>query len=320
MQLGATVQGGRLRRAGLGSCLAVLALGLCWAFPVHADRAQARVLYEQGARAERNGDTDKALTLYQQAIAEDMDFVRAYERVIPLWMQRGLFRTVITELERFTLRHPKRAFAWYALAYAYRRSGQPEFAAMSYESYIALRPRDATPYFGLGMVRLDLGDQTGARAAFATYVRMEQNPARVAFVERARRELALLGGVMPTQTTGADGGGAVGTSTPGAGGATTETHGEAQSSKAQGVESSLREIALLTAEGRHEEALALARGARAREPQEQLRLAMWRAHLLSALGRTEAARTVLWAVLAAAPTHVAAFRMLAELRRADGVQ
>lgn len=297
------------RRPGVWLLAAVVLLG--WVAPVRADRATAKQLFEQGRAAELAGDHDKALALYQSAIGEDTDYVPAYERAVPLWMQRGAFAVAIRALERFSLRHPKRAFAWYALAYAYRRTGQPEFAALSYESYIALRPQDATPYFGLGMVRLDIGDQPGARAAFATYIRMERDPARGAFVEQARRELSALGSPSSSTTRPAE----VQTA---AERDDTERH-SARTSRGQrdggsaGLDVGLRAIALLAAEGRHNEALARVQSVHPEAPREQLQLAMWRAYLLTETGHIDEARTVLWGILAAAPTHVAAYRMLETL-------
>ena len=310
------VGGGRRTGVALGVGL-VLALLSTWAPSAHADRATARLHFEQGLAAERAGEVAEALTLYQQAIAEDADFSPAYERATPLWMQEGAFDAAIRALEHFSLRHPEQAFAWYALAYAYRRIGRPEHAALSYESYIALRPQDATPYFGLGMVRLDVGDTRGARAAFETYVRMENDPGRAAFVEQARVELTRLGGTAGETPASDESGEAAEARVKQASVREGKPASDGRTASGEG-ETGLREVALLAAEGRHNEALARAATVRSEDPRERLRLALWRAHLLIATGRIDAARTVLWAILAAAPTHVAAYRMLADLSGTAG--
>ena len=331
-----------------------------WLSGAHADRAQARDLFERGVALERAGEVERALQHYEQAIAEDADFAPAYERAAPLWIQRNSFDTARRALERFTLRHPRHAFAWYALAYVYRRRGQAEYAALSYESYIDLRPGEAAPYFGLGMVRLDIGDRRGARHAFERYVQLERDHARMAFVEQARLELARLAdgaapaiGAPPTaassaRTSPAPAGevrespdGRERTSaatarrtsgqtqeqtprpsemTPGPTGATPGTTGATPGQARSGLTddgsslaSQVRHVSLSLAEGRHQHALALAQTIRPKDEREALTLAMWRARIHAATGDTEQARELLWAILAAVPTHVGALRLLLSL-------
>lgn len=292
-------------------CSLVLCASLTWPASGHADRATAKQLFERGRAAEDRGESDEALALYQRAIVEDADFAPAYRRATPMWMQRGAFDVAIRALERFSLRYPKQAFAWYALAYAYRRTGRPEYAALSYESYIALRPQDATPYFGLGMVRLDMGDAPGARDAFTTYVRMEREPARAPFVEQAHRELVALGEPVPNAPAATSA--AAGTPRRTTQENAPSASGARRVAESERSESGLREVALMAAEGRHEEALARAQSVHSEEPRARLQLAVWRAHSLVAIGRFEEAKTVLWAILAASPTHVSAYRMLADI-------
>src|SRR5690606_24662203 len=101
---------------------------------------------------------------------------------------------VIDRLARLTLRHPRHAPAWYALAFAYRRSGRPDLAVLCYEAYLALRPREPDPYYGLAMARLELGQEAAAAAALERYLALEERPERAEFAARARLELDRLRG------------------------------------------------------------------------------------------------------------------------------
>jgi tetratricopeptide (TPR) repeat protein len=116
---------------------------------------------------------------------------------VPLWVARGDFARVTAHLEQVTLRHPRYAFGWYSLAYAYRRLDRPGTAVAAYEAYIDLRPGDAEPYFGLGAAHTEAGNPAAAVAAYRRYVELERDPDRARYVERAGAEIRRLGGEPP---------------------------------------------------------------------------------------------------------------------------
>jgi tetratricopeptide (TPR) repeat protein len=182
----------RWQRPCAALCVVAALIGPGATGDVHADRARARALVEQGDERAAAGELDAAVALYQRALAADADYLPAYEAAAPLWFSRGEHERAARELERATLRHPRFAFGWYALAYAYRRLDRPALAITAYESFLALRPRDAAGHYGLAVASLQAGRAETARRAFERYLELETDPARASFVARARRELAAL--------------------------------------------------------------------------------------------------------------------------------
>lgn len=179
--------------------LAVASLALPGA--ARADRAVARALVEEGQRLAVAGRTATALERLVSAIDEDPDYLPAYEAAVPLWLRAGQLEPVIRHLARVTLRHPRYGFAWYTLAFAYRRTGRHDLAVLCYREYLEVRPDEADPYFGMGMSLVALGRREEAAAAFARYLDIERRPDQREFVARARSELARLRGPLPGATT-----------------------------------------------------------------------------------------------------------------------
>jgi tetratricopeptide (TPR) repeat protein len=108
-------------------------------------------------------------------------------------MGQARFEVAIRHLERATLRHPDYAFGWYALGYAYRQIRRYDLAVMCYETFVALRPDEADPHFGLAMAHKAAGETAATRLALQRYLQLERRPERAAFVARARAELDRLG-------------------------------------------------------------------------------------------------------------------------------
>jgi Flp pilus assembly protein TadD len=159
-----------------GAALAFLLLG----FPgrAAADRASARALVE--------------LRHLERAIAEDPDYLPAYDSATGLWLRNGHFQPLIERLARVTLRHPRYASGWYALGFAYRRTSRHDLAILCYQAYLELRPNEPDPYFGIAMSHLELGNDEAAATALERYLELERRPARAEFTAEARRELARL--------------------------------------------------------------------------------------------------------------------------------
>ena len=167
----------------------IAAVAAVWIGNAAAGRSEARALLESGRALERGGQVELALERYEQAIQNDPDYLQVYEHAIPLWVAKAQFERAIPALERLTLRHPDHAPGWYALAFAYRRTGRNRAAVMAYQVHMDLRPADPDPYYGLGMTHMAAGDKRAAQDAFARYLVLEDRPAREVFVGRARREL-----------------------------------------------------------------------------------------------------------------------------------
>jgi tetratricopeptide (TPR) repeat protein len=273
-------------------CGLVIVAGLLAPAPVGADRARARAWVEEGARLQASGKPDEALALYQRAMAADPDYLLAYQAAAPLWLSRGQDDVVIERFERITLRHPDYPFGWYTLAYAYRRAGRLEHATLAYQTCIDLRPDDAEPYFGLAMVHKKAGKPADALAAFERYAELETRPARAAYVNQARREIAALREqVVETRAA------------------------EAVSTREAGAVGPLAAIRALLAQGRYASAAALAERTAPQSAGDGLALLMIRAEIAAGQGRYENARILAWAALVAAPAHPAVHALLRRLHR-----
>jgi tetratricopeptide (TPR) repeat protein len=179
----------RARAHALSILLAALAIGPGVA---RADRATARALVEEGQRLIAAGSNDAGLNRFERAMTEDPDYLPAYDQATSLWLHDGQLAVLIERLAQVTLRHPRYAAGWYALAVAYRRSERHDLAVLCYETYLELRPGDPDPYFGAAMSHIALGDRTRAAAALEQYLDLERRAERAEFTDRARVELVRL--------------------------------------------------------------------------------------------------------------------------------
>jgi tetratricopeptide (TPR) repeat protein len=305
----------------LPSILCTFAIVAGYLAPAWADRAQARALVEEGARLQAGGKPDRALELYERAMAADSDYLLAYEAAAPLWLSHGQDDLVIERFERITLRHPDYPFGWYTLAYAYRRAGRLEHAVMAYETCIDLRPDEAEPHFGLAMVHKKAGRPAEALAAFERYVALENRPARAAYVNQARAEIEALGKVVAGARAQAAAGGTEPAGAPAPTGANAPAPIRAAAPRepagAGARKGALAAVRALMVQGRYASAAALAERTRARNARDGLALLMARAEIAASQGRYDAARTLAWAALAAAPAHVEVHALLRRLRQIE---
>ncbi|HEU5057360.1 MAG TPA: hypothetical protein VFU21_12575 [Kofleriaceae bacterium] len=154
-----------------------------------ADRAVARALVEEGQRLVQAGSSEAALNRFERAMSEDPDYLPAYDAATGLWLHGGHHRVLIERLAQVTLRHPRYAAGWYALAVAYRRSERHSLAVLCYETYLELRPGDPDPYFGVAMSYIALGERAPAMTALQKYLELERRADRAEFIDRARLEL-----------------------------------------------------------------------------------------------------------------------------------
>ena len=178
-----------LRASALAALVAALATAPGAA---RADRATARALVEEGQRLLAAGQEDAGLNRFERAMSEDPDYLPAYDAATALWLRGGHFAVLIERLAQVTLRHPRYAAGWYALAVAYRRSERHSLALLCYETYLELRPGDPDPYFGAAMSHIALGDRARATADLERYLELERRAERREFIDRARVELARL--------------------------------------------------------------------------------------------------------------------------------
>lgn len=167
-----------------------------------ADRSIARRLYREGLEAVAAGNSRKALSRFEAAIATDPGYRAPYESAIPLWIDRDKLPSLIKHLEFATDRDPGYAMGWYALAYAYRMEKRFDLAVAAYETYQTLRPGDPDAHYGLGLALLGLDNRPRAINELRAYLAAERRPERADWVADARARLEQLGAPIPPARPG----------------------------------------------------------------------------------------------------------------------
>ena|SRR5579883_621808 len=127
-----------------------------------------------------------------QAIDHSPDDASAYEAYARAAFGKRQFDDAIARLKVGVARIPDFARGYYLLAYAYREKHAWADAADYYRIYIALRPKETSPYFGLGKSLEELGDKKGATAALKKFVAEEKSPAAQKYVDEANQDIAKL--------------------------------------------------------------------------------------------------------------------------------
>lgn len=158
-----------------------------------ADRAMARLLVEEGAQFQQDGDLDHALDRYESAILSDPDYHKAYRQALPLWLRADHLAKAQRQLESLTLRCDDCVFAWYGLGAIYRKQKRFELAEMAYEVYLNKRPGDADALYGLAIALAALRKDS-AKEALQRYLRIENRSNRRVYRERAQTLLLKMGG------------------------------------------------------------------------------------------------------------------------------
>jgi protein O-GlcNAc transferase len=174
--------------------LAVIAL----AAPARAGRPEALVMLAEGDALAAAGDRDGALARYRVAIGEDPDLLTIYDHAVPLWIDAQRWDEAMRYLERATMRHPDWAHGWYTLGFLYRKTNKLMAAVLAYQECAALRPGDASPWYGLAVAHELLGDGPSAVRAWRRYRALERDPARAAYRGEATRAVDRLLGPPPS--------------------------------------------------------------------------------------------------------------------------
>jgi tetratricopeptide (TPR) repeat protein len=129
---------------------------------------------------------------FAAAIDANPDDAKAYEAYAVAAISKNRLDDAIAKVKQGVARVPDFARGYYLLAYAYRKKQAWADAADYYRVYIALRPNEVDPWFGLGKSLVGLGDKRGAVAALKRYVSLEKRPQSQRYVEEAQQEIARL--------------------------------------------------------------------------------------------------------------------------------
>ncbi len=150
----------------------------------------AAAAYEDAQRLRDSGKVEAALKRFADAAALDPDLIVARAAWGELLLKIHREKDAVPVFRGAVERNPQYPLAWYDLAFALRETLQYEGAIDAYRHYIALRPSDPDPHFGMGRALHAVGRDDQARRSFETYVKMENRPAEQRWVAAAKRAIA----------------------------------------------------------------------------------------------------------------------------------
>lgn len=122
------------------------------------DKPEAVDLYVQGATANQNGDSDKALAALLEAVRVNPELTMARPMLGKLYRAREDYRNAAVQYQAATRLDPYEFRNHYWLGLSYQLLDQLQEAADSYLSALKLNPRDPNSNMNLGLVYLALGD------------------------------------------------------------------------------------------------------------------------------------------------------------------
>jgi arylsulfatase A-like enzyme/Tfp pilus assembly protein PilF len=127
---------------------------------------QAEALRGLGDLALMRGDVEEAAKRYARVVETDPGDAGALSKLGVTRMRLGRANEGIALFTKAVEREPKNAEALLYLAGALASNGQPADALPYFERALAAGQRTTIALNGLGLTRLELGDRSGARAAF----------------------------------------------------------------------------------------------------------------------------------------------------------
>jgi tetratricopeptide (TPR) repeat protein len=133
--------------------------------------------YNQGITYVQDGETDKAITAFTEAIRLNPRLVEAYCNRGVIYGRRGETEKAIADHTKAIRMAPKMAQAYYNRAVAYARQGKTEKAIADYTETIRLNPRLAVVYFNRGIAYGIEGDYNKAIADLTHVIRLDPEKA-----------------------------------------------------------------------------------------------------------------------------------------------
>ncbi len=158
---------------------------------VYAPLRTAEYNFILGVLHKEAGHDARAIERFTDALTSDLSLFMAHVHLASLFEQRGQMDRALEERQRAVNANPADGSLLLDLALTQYRAGLRAEAARSLEQAVEVGPRDARPYYVLGLVRTALGETDAARAAFEVFV--ERAPDRLAQqIQDARARLAAL--------------------------------------------------------------------------------------------------------------------------------
>jgi len=123
-----------------------------------------------GVALQGAGQLDDAAAAYQNALKFDRDLVEAHFNLGSLCLEQNKPDAAKTELTAYTLRRANDPAGWLKLGYAQLKLGETVPAERSFSTVLALKPKDAEAYNGLGLAFVRSGAPRDAVKFFSAAV------------------------------------------------------------------------------------------------------------------------------------------------------
>ncbi len=134
------------------------------------------LLYQSlGARLEKAGHYDQAMTLYRTALEKGLDNGRLHSRLGDLLVRAGKKAEAIPQYEESVKMNPADTATQANLATAYLETGRPADAERVLKGIVAIDPSNAAAQNGLGVLAIQRNDGTTARGYFEKAVELDPN-------------------------------------------------------------------------------------------------------------------------------------------------
>jgi len=145
--------------------------------------------FRKALRLTKQGKYRLAITAYEAVLKKKPKSKEVLARVGPLYFLVGRFETARARYALATRQVPSYAKGWYFYAYALRRLGSCDVALGAYRKYLALRPTDPHPYYGMARCAVATRRYGDAQVAYNRFIKMGIKDKRLtAWVLRAKRE------------------------------------------------------------------------------------------------------------------------------------
>ncbi len=134
------------------------------------------LLYQSlGARLEKAGHYDQAMTLYRTALEKGLDNGRLHSRLGDLLVRAGKKAEAIPQYEESVKMNPADTATEANLATAYLETGRLADAERVLKGIVAIEPSNAAAQNGLGVLAIQRNDGTTARGYFEKAVELDPN-------------------------------------------------------------------------------------------------------------------------------------------------
>ena len=134
------------------------------------------LLYQSlGARLEKAGHYDQAMTLYRTALEKGLDNGRLHSRLGDLLVRAGKKAEAIPQYEESVKMNPADTATEANLATAYLETGRQADAERVLKGIVAIEPSNAAAQNGLGVLAIQRNDGTTARGYFEKAVELDPN-------------------------------------------------------------------------------------------------------------------------------------------------